>query len=158
MTTLLVVGEDGWDSSTKRVYGDIAGLRDAKRDKEKRLSSMDEIIKALKLRELSLREFKPLSDLPVVIKSLKDLLALKDIIPLKKIPGNVRWAANTFKKTIERDNTFLDILRFYIEREPKFHNLGSKREVRLFFLPQNFFFQIDVHAGQHASVYYRCPW
>lgn len=131
MKALLKKGPELWDVSDKNLYGDVPGLRAVFKSANDRLTALEQRLTDIQ-HSLSIynnaKVEKPGST--TEISKLADLYALEGI-GFKKTPGNERWAENTFDTTIDRDDVYRDILRFFVEREPLFRKEGPKREVRI---------------------------
>ncbi len=138
---LLRKGQNHWTEEEVILYETPAGvkkeidyLRDTLKNTGQSLASLNQRLETQDQRLLALGQKKTLETRniqPVEILNMQEFKNLPNI-PFKELPCSYKLAADSFKMTIDRDEVYLQLLRFYVCLEPLFTDENSLRQVSLF--------------------------
>ena len=138
LKTLAKNGQDKWTQEDRDLFKDMDGLREALKIVEKDLSSSRAELPVLRKEKATLAErLTMLKDSKLKLQDklesrpLQEITTLQDFerfgIPLKKDTDRAFLARNVFLMTIDRDDVYEDLLRFFVTRESKFRAIMESK-------------------------------
>ena len=127
--------EDEWTKKDRFIFKDMDGLREALREANSALnhfrkSSADQLSSLQQRLTLFANNKNKLQD-KLESRPLQEITTLQDFerfgIPLKKDTDRAFLARNVFLMTIDRDDVYEDLLRFFVTRESKFRAIMESK-------------------------------
>ncbi len=135
MEALMEVSEGEWSQKDKETFLDKQSLLHRLSDTQSAATATTGSWKAIRqsIRDSekqlwALQNLLPLS--PPTVKTLDDLLGLRDIFPFKETPGDEPLAQNAFGMTVDRDGVYEDIYRSFVKREERFMKIARDKKLK----------------------------